>query len=88
MGEKNSRKGYNMGCRKMLIDEIKFRLREAIQRCELSQKEIAKRVGVNPSTISKYVHMEKYPSIDTFAKLCRVLNIASDSILGLDDQSD
>ena len=46
----------------MLIDEIKLRLRNAIKGSGLSQKEIAARVGVHPSTVSKYVRMEKYPS--------------------------
>ena len=69
----------------MLIDEIKLRLRNAIKGSGLSQKEIAARVGVHPSTVSKYVRMEKYPSIDTLAMLCRAIGISSDKILGLDD---
>lgn len=68
----------------MLIDDIKLRLRAAIKDSGLSQKEIAKRVGVHPSTVSKYVRMEKYPSIDTFAELCRAIGASSDRILGLD----
>ena len=68
----------NMGSNVMLIDEIKLRLRNAI-------KKIAMRVGVHPSTVSKYVRMEKYPSIDTLALLCRALAISADRILGLDD---
>ena len=67
----------------MLIDDIKLRLRAAIKDSGLSQKEIAKRVGVHPSTVSKYVRMEKYPSIDTFAELCRAIGASSDRILGL-----
>ncbi len=69
----------------MLIDDIKLRLRAAIKDSGLSQKEIAKRVGVPPSTVSKYVRMEKYPSIDTFAELCRAIGASSDRILGLDN---
>ena len=69
----------------MLIDDIKLRLRNAIKDSGLSQKEIAKRVGIHPSTVSKYVRMEKYPSIDTFAELCRAIGASSDRILGLDN---
>ena len=69
----------------MLIVDIKLRLRAAIKDSGLSQKEIAKRVGVHPSTVSKYVRMEKYPSIDTFAELCRAIGASSDRILGLDN---
>lgn len=69
----------------MLIDDIKLRLRDAIKNSGLSQKEVARRVGINPATVSKYVRLEKYPSIDTFALLCRALGISSDRILGLED---
>ena len=69
----------------MLIDEIKLRLRDAIKSSGLTQREIAKRVGIHPSTVSKYARMEKYPSIDTLAVLCRELGVSSDRILGLDD---
>lgn len=68
----------------MMLDEIKERLRSAIKACGLSQKELAQLVGVNPATISKYVHKEKFPSADTLAKLCRALNVKSDAILGLE----
>lgn len=71
----------------MLIDEIQIRLRDAIKSSGLSQKEVARRVGVNPSTVSKYVRMEKHPSIDTFTVLCRVLGVSSDQILGLDEKN-
>ena len=74
----------NMGSVIMLIEEIQARLRDAIKNSGLSQKEVAQRIGVNPSTVSKYVRMEKSPSLDTFATLCRVLGISSDRILGLD----
>ena len=69
----------------MLIDDIKRRLRDAIKNSGLSQKEVARRVGINPATVSKYVRMEKYPSIDTLALLCRAIGASSDRILGLDD---
>ena len=69
----------------MLIDDIKLRLRDAIKNSGLSQKEIARRVGIHPSTVSKYARMEKHPSIDTLAALCRALGVSSDRILGLDD---
>lgn len=65
------------------IQEIQKRLREAIEYSQLSQKEIAKKLGVNPSTVSKYMRLDKYPSLDTFANLCDVLDVSADDILGL-----
>ena len=65
------------------IEEIQKRLREAIEYSNLSQKEIAERLGVNPSTVSKYMRMDKFPSLDTFANLCEILDVSADEILGL-----
>ena len=65
------------------IEDIQKRLREAIEYGTLSQKEIAEKLGINPSTVSKYMRQDKFPSIDTFANLCQILDISADEILGL-----
>ena len=66
-------------------EEIQKRLREAVEYSGLSQKEIAEKIGVNPSTVSKYMRLDKYPSLDTFANLCLILDVSADEILGLKD---
>ena len=65
------------------IEDIQKKLREAIQYSNISQKELAEKLNINPSTISKYMRLDKYPSIDTFANLCEVLDVSADEILGL-----
>lgn len=65
------------------IKDIQKRLREEIKSSNLTQKEIANRLGVNPSTISKYLRLDKYPAIDTFANLCEILDVSADEVLGL-----
>ena len=65
------------------IEDIQKRLREAIQYGNVSQKELAEKLNINPSTVSKYMRLDKYPSLDTFANLCEVLDISADDILGL-----
>ncbi len=65
------------------LKDIQKRLREEIKNSNLTQKQIAERLGVNPSTISKYVRLNKFPSIDTFANLCEILDVSADEILGL-----
>jgi Helix-turn-helix. len=72
----------------MLIDEIQQRLREAIKFSGMTQTEIAKKIGINPSTVSKYTRIDKFPAIDTFAKLCAVLDVSADYILGLQESPD
>ena len=65
------------------IEDIQKRLREEIQCSSITQKEFAKRLGINPSTVSKYMRLDKYPSLDTFANICEILDISADEILGL-----
>lgn len=65
------------------LSEIQKRLRDEIKSSNLTQKEIAKRLGVNPSTVSKYVRLDKFPSLDTFANLCEILDVSADDILGI-----
>ena len=65
------------------LSDIQKRLREEIKRSPLSQKEIAEQLGINPSTVSKYTRIDVYPALDTFANLCKILDVSSDEILGL-----
>lgn len=66
-----------------MLNDIQKRLREAIETSSLSKKELAERLNINPSTISRYLHDDKFPSIETFANLCEVLDVSADDILGL-----
>ncbi len=65
------------------IEEIQKRLREEIKQSGISQRELAEKLNVNPSTVSKYMRLNKYPSLDTFANICEILDISADEILGL-----
>ena len=65
------------------LKDIQKRLREEIKYSRLSQKEIAKKLGINPSTVSKYTRLDVYPALDTFANLCQILDVSADEILGL-----
>ena len=67
----------------MDLENIQMRLRESINNSSLSQKEIAKKVSVSPQTISKYMRRDIFPALDTLAKLCKVLDVSADYILGL-----
>ena len=62
---------------------IQKRLREEIKNSPLSQKEIAEKLGINASTVSKYTRIDVYPALDTFANLCEILDVSADEILGL-----
>lgn len=68
-----------------MLKEIQKRLRESIESSQISQKELAQAVGVSPQTISKYMKKDIFPALDTLAKLCKVLDVRADYILGLTD---
>ena len=69
----------------MELKEIQIRLRESIKQSTLTQKEIAKSIGVSAQTVSKYMKENVFPALDTLAKLCKILDVKADYILGLCD---
>ena len=64
---------------------IKARLREELKSCPLTTKEIAAKVGVSPEMITQYMTTKKLPKLDTFARLCKELDLSATYILGLSD---
>ena len=67
-----------------MLEDIQKRLREVIEYSNITQKELAEKLKINPSTVSKYMRLDKYPSLDTFANICKILDVSADDILGLD----
>ncbi len=68
-----------------MVDLIKQRLKEELDSCALTKVEIAKRIGISPEMVTQYATTKKLPKLDTFAKLCKELDLSADYILGLSD---
>ncbi len=68
------------------MDMIKERLREEIKASGLTTVEIARRVGISPEMVTQYTTTKKLPKLDTFARLCKELDLSADYILGLKDE--
>ena len=68
-----------------MYEIIKERLCEELRNCPLSTTEMAKRVGVSPEMITQYMTTKKLPKLDTFARLCKELDLSATYILGLTD---
>ena len=67
------------------MDIIKQRLRQELKSCNLTVKEIAKRVGISPEMVTQYSTTKKLPRLDTFARICKELDLSANYILGLED---
>ncbi|MBR2988734.1 MAG: helix-turn-helix transcriptional regulator [Clostridia bacterium] len=67
----------------MEVELIKERLCEELKNSGLTTIEIAKRVGVSPEMVTQYKTTKKLPKLDTFAKLCKELDLDANYILGL-----
>ena len=63
------------------LEQIQARLAETIKQSGLSQTAIAKQIGVCQQAVSAYVKGIKMPALDTFAKLCVVLDLDANEIL-------
>lgn len=62
---------------------INERLGEEITNSGLTTAEIARRVVVSPEMITQYKTTKKLPKLDTFARICRELDIDANYVLGL-----
>ncbi len=62
---------------------IKERLSEELKNCGMTTVEIAKRIGISPEMVTQYRTTKKLPKLDTFAKLCKELDLDANYILGL-----
>ena len=66
-------------------ENIKNRLSKELSNSGLTTIEIAKRIGVSPEMITQYRTTKKLPKLDTFAKLCKELELDANYILGITD---
>ena len=71
----------------MDIREIKKRIAKEIETSGLKQCEIAKAINVHPTAITQYLSGRSAPALDTLAKLCLLLDVSADYLLGITDYS-
>ncbi len=61
------------------------KLRELRVQHNMSQKELAEKLGIVSGTVSAYEQDKKRPSLEVLVKICRIFSISSDYLLGLND---
>ena len=67
-----------------MIYELAEKLRALRLQSQLSQKEVAKRLGVSPSIVSAYENSERTPSVEILLALASLYKCSSDYLLGLE----
>ena len=65
------------------LEQIQNQLKEAIIRSGYTQTSIARQLGIKQQQISSYIHGKSFPSLDTLANLCKVLDLDANEILCL-----
>ena len=63
------------------LEQIQKRLAEIIKLSGMTQKQLAQRLGVCQQLISCYLNGKKMPALDTFANLCKILDVDANYIL-------
>lgn len=67
------------------LEQIQKKLAEAIKQSDLTQAQIAERVGIKESTLKRYVSGESKPTVFVFAKICQILHLNASEILCVKD---
>lgn len=76
------RKDY-VAMKKTKPEEIGKRLLDARQKKDLSQQQVADRIGTTRNTISRYEQGVREPSCAVIVSLARIYGVSADYILGL-----
>lgn len=64
--------------------DIGAKMKQARQDAEVTQKELAEKLGVHQKDISRWENGERTPALETFAKICRILKVSADDMLDID----
>ncbi len=64
-------------------EQIRQNIANAIMESDMTQREIAEKIGVRHNQITYYKQGKKMPALDTLANLCKVLDLDANEILGI-----
>ena len=66
---------------KIRSEQISQKISEAIKCSGFTQTHLASLLGVSQQAVSAYVNCMKMPTLDTFANLCKILDVDPADIL-------
>ncbi len=67
------------------LEMIREKLTEAIRQSGMNQTKIAELLNIKQPTVSQYLSGRVMPALDTFANLCKILDLDANDILCIDE---
>lgn len=70
------------------IEKFSYRLTVLLDENNMTQTQLAKKIGTSNVTICRYLTCERIPRLDVVTKIASVFNISLDYLLGLSDDKE
>lgn len=70
------------------LGKFSYRLTVLLDEHNMSQTQLAKKVGTTNVTICRYINGERIPRIDVVSKIASVFNVSLDYLLGISESVD
>ena len=70
------------------LEKFSYRLTVLLDEHNMSQTQLAKKVGTTNVTICRYINGERIPKIDVASKIASVFNVSLDYLLGISESVD
>ena len=70
------------------LEKFRYRLTVLLDEHNMSQTQLAKKVGTTNVTICRYINGERIPRIDVASKIASVFNVSLDYLLGISESVD
>ena len=70
------------------LEKFSYRLTVLLDENNMSQTQLAKKVGTTNVTICRYINGERIPRIDVASKIASVFNVSLDYLLGISENVD
>lgn len=65
---------------------IGSKIEDLLEKRKISQRELANRIGIDESTISRIIKGERNPKTDVLANISTALHTTSDYLLGIENE--
>ena len=66
------------------METLGGRIEKAMKEAGMQQRQLARRIGITDSAMSRYISDERKPQPDVIANIATALHVTSDYLLGID----